>query len=112
MFLKMANIFDVPPRLPNQELLETLVSAHNILIERIISTGQTTPPGEWYDQDRDEWVLLVQGEASLAYVDGSQKKLIAGNYIFIPAHQKHRVEYTSSEPPCIWLAIHANLQDG
>ena len=107
----MANIFDVPPCLPPQELWETLVSNHNILIERIISTGQTTPVGEWYDQDRDEWVILLQGEACLSYVDGSQKKLIAGDYLFIPAHQKHRVEYTSSEPPCIWLAIHANLQD-
>lgn len=106
----MANIFELPLSLPNQELFEPLVSGNNILIERIISTGQTTPPGEWYDQNRDEWVILLQGEASLAYADGSKKKLTPGDYIFIPAHQRHRVEYTSYEPPCIWLAVHTNLE--
>ena len=105
----MANIFHLPSSLPYEELFEALVTTDNILIERIISTGQTTPSREWYDQDRDEWVILLQGEASLAYVDGSQIKLTAGDYLLIPAHQKHRVEYTSSEPPCIWLAVHANL---
>ena len=57
----------------------------------------------------DEWVILLPGEASLAYADGSKIKLTAGDYLLIPAHQKHRVEYTSSEPPCIWLAVHAHL---
>jgi len=105
----MPNIFKLPLSLPNQELFETLVSGKDILIERIISFGQTTPPGEWYDQEKDEWVILLQGEACLYYENGSQIKLNAGDYLLIPAHQKHRVTYTSSEPPCIWLAIHANL---
>lgn len=105
----MTNIFDLPSSLPNEELFESIVSADNILIERIISTGQTTPPGEWYDQDKDEWVILLEGEAVLSYADGSQIKLTAGDYVFIPAHQKHRVEYTSSNPPCIWLAVHGNM---
>ena len=107
----MTNIFDLPSSLPNQELFESLVSADNILIERIISTGQATPPGEWYDQDRDEWVILLQGFASLAYADGTNIKLATGDYLFIPAHQKHRVEYTSSDPPCIWLAVHGNFEN-
>ncbi len=107
----MNNIFDLPSSLPNKELFESLVSADNILIERIISTGQTTPPGEWYDQDQDEWVILLQGFASLSYADGSEIKLTKGDYLFIPAHQKHRVEYTSSEPTCIWLAIHGNFEN-
>ena len=105
----MTNIFDLPSSVPNQELFESIVSTDNILIERIISTGQTTPPEEWYDQAKDEWVILLQGEAILSYADGSQIKLTAGDYLFIPAHQKHRVEYTSSEPPCIWLAVHGNM---
>ena len=105
----MTNIFNLPSSLPNKELFESIVSNENILIERIISTGQTTPPGEWYDQDKDEWVILLQGEAILAYEDGKQIKLTAGDYLFIPAHQKHRVEYTSIEPPCIWLAVHGNM---
>ena len=105
----MTNIFDLPSSLPNQEIFESLVSTERISIERIISNGQVTPSGEWYDQDKDEWVILLQGEACLAYADGSEIKLIAGDYLFIPAHQKHRVEYTSFQPPCIWLAVHGNM---
>lgn len=106
----MTNIFNLPS-LTNKELFESLVSADNILIERIISTGQTTPPGEWYDQDQDEWVILLQGFASLAYDDQTEINLTPGDYLLIPAHQKHRVVYTSSEPPCIWLAVHGNFED-
>lgn len=107
----MTNIFDLPSSLRDRELFESLVAADNVLIERIVSTGQTTPPGEWYDQERDEWVILLQGFASLAYADGSEIKLIAGDYLLIPAHQKHRVIYTSSQPPCIWLAVHGNFEN-
>jgi cupin 2 domain-containing protein len=105
----MANIFNLPASLPERELFESLISGDRIYLERIISTGQTTPVGEWYDQELDEWVLLLQGEASLSYADGSTVNLRAGDYLFIPAHQKHRVEHTSSQPPCIWLAIHGDL---
>ncbi len=105
----MNNIFDLPLPLSNKEIFESLLTTDNLLVERIISTGQTTPPGEWYDQDRDEWVILLQGFADLSYAEGQNIKLKAGDYLLIPAHQKHRVEYTSSEPPCIWLAIHGNL---
>ena len=106
----MPNIFNLPPELPKEELFESLVSSNQVLIERIISTGQTTPEGEWYDQEQDEWVILLQGEAVISYFDASRITLKTGDYLFIPAHQKHRVEYTSSEPVCIWLAVHANLQ--
>ena len=106
----MANIFNLPTELPKDELFETLLSGKNILIERIISTGQTTPPEQWYDQERDEWVILLQGEAEIAYSDRTTIKLKAGDYVFIPAHRKHRVEYTSKKPPCIWLAIHGSCQ--
>ena len=64
-----------------------------------------TPEGEWYDQDRNEWLIALQGEGELSYEDGSRIKLTPGDYLFIPAHEKHRVEYTSTEPPCIWLTI-------
>lgn len=107
--MSMGNIFSLPNSLPKQELFETLIATEQILIERIISTGQTTPPGQWYDQESDEWVVLLQGEARLAYADGEVIQLKSGDYLFLRAHQKHRVEYTSSQPPCIWLAIHGNL---
>jgi cupin 2 domain-containing protein len=102
----MSNIFHLPPELPNEEVFEAIVKRDRVLIERIISTGQTTAPGEWYDQERDEWVILLQGEAQLAYDDGSTIDLRVGDYVLIPAHQRHRVAYTSSDPPCIWLAVH------
>jgi len=105
----MTNIFNLPAELPTEELFESLVSSGSILIERIISTGQTTPAGEWYDQTRDEWVILLQGEAKIAYPNDPAVTLKAGDYLFIRAHQKHRVEYTSSQPPCIWLAVHGNF---
>jgi cupin 2 domain-containing protein len=106
--IRMTNIFNLSSSLPDEELFEPLLETDNLLIERIISTGQTTPSGQWYDQDRNEWVILLQGEAELSYEDGSKIWLKAGDYLFIRAHQKHRVEYTTSEPPCIWLAIHAS----
>ena len=106
----MNNLFQLPAKLPNEEIFELLVSANNILIERIISIGQTTPEGEWLEQERDEWVILLQGKAELTYFDHFQIQLKAGDYLLIPAHQKHRVSYTSVEPPCIWLAIHSDLK--
>ncbi len=105
----MKNIFNLPESLPDKELFEILHNNEKVKIERIISTGQTTPSGQWYDQDRDEWVILLQGQAELSYADGKSIKLRAGDYLFIPARQKHRVEHTSCEPPCIWLAIHLNI---
>jgi cupin 2 domain-containing protein len=106
----MNNIFKLPLLIPEEEIFEPLLSTENVLIERIISTGQTTPMGEWYDQERDEWVILLQGEAEISYGDNSRITLKSGDYILLKAHQKHRLEYSSKEPPCIWLAIHGKLQ--
>ena len=103
---KSTNIFHLPSPLPSIELFESLLSTEKVLIERIISTGQITAPGEWYNQETDEWVLLLQGEAELSYEDGERISLQAGDYLVIPAQVKHRVEYTSDDPPCIWLAVH------
>ncbi len=105
----MPNIYNLPSDLQSVEIFEAIASSPDMLIERIISTGQTTPIGQWYDQDRDEWVILLQGEAEITYIDGSRINLKLGDYLMIPAHQQHRVDYTSSEPPCIWLAIHGKL---
>ena len=87
---------DAYPSLEEPELFDTLAAgAGSIRVERIVSNGQVTPEGEWYDQDLDEWVVVLEGEARLHYMDGEEVGL------------KHRVVYTSS--PCIWLAIHADL---
>jgi cupin 2 domain-containing protein len=105
----MQNIYELPQVLNQLEKFEQIVSGENIQIERIISTGQTTPSGQWYDQTTDEWVILLQGEAELSYADDTRIKLKAGDYLLIPAHTKHRVEYTSVEPACIWLAVHGQF---
>ena len=103
------NFFDLPKKLPEEELFETIIPDNGVLIERIISSGQTSPHGFWYDQERDEWVLLLQGEAILQWEDNRETKLLAGEWVFIPAHTRHRVEYTSIQPPRIWLAVHGQL---
>jgi cupin 2 domain-containing protein len=106
----ISNLFQMPSPLPVIEQFDTLAKAKQLRIERILSIGQTTPPGEWYDQDLDEWVILLQGEAELAYEGDIRQRLKAGDYLLIPAHCRHRVEYTSTEPPCLWLAVHGGLQ--
>lgn len=103
------NIYDIPEHLPPQELFEALIPDRGVLIERIVSSGQATPEGEWYDQERDEWVVLLQGNAELAWEDGRRQKLAAGDWLLIPAHERHRVVWTSREPSCIWLAVHGKL---
>jgi cupin 2 domain-containing protein len=105
----MPNIYELSQEVSQLEKFEQIAAGENIQIERIVSTGQTTPSGQWYDQELDEWVILLQGEAELAYADDTRIKLNAGDYLLIPAHTKHRVEYTSVEPPCIWLAVHGQL---
>lgn len=103
---EVSNILALPQNLSQQELFEVLLRRDRILIERIISTGQSTPPGQWLDQDTAEWVILLQGQAELAFEEGVAVSLSPGDYLFIPPHQKHRVATTSVNPPCIWLAIH------
>ncbi|OYQ66616.1 cupin [Pseudanabaena sp. SR411] len=105
----MPNIYKLPQEVSQLEKFEQIVSGKNIQIERIVSTGETTPSGQWYDQELDEWVILLQGEAELSYTDYTRIKIKAGDYLLIPAHTKHRVEYTSIEPACIWLAVHGQL---
>lgn len=105
----MTNIYDLPQEMLKSEKFESLVSSKDILIERIISSGQITPEGQWYDQSTDEWVVLLQGQAEISYSDATKVHLKSGDYLLIPAHVKHRVDFTSNEPPCIWLAVHGQL---
>ncbi len=102
------NIFDISNIMPkaDKEFFETLYSAQNILIERIVSQGQTTPENTWYDQERDEFVVLLQGKASLEFEGDNIIYLKAGEYIHIPAHCKHKVIHTTENPPCVWFAVH------
>lgn len=104
------NLFQLLENTPDGESFEPLIPDCGILIERIVSKGHASPPGFWYDQDRDEWVALLQGKAKIAWFDGRTRDLVPGDWLFIPAHEKHRVESTSADPPCIWLAVHGKLR--
>lgn len=101
----MDNIFaNIPDVLP-EELFTTLLKQDNVQIERIVSKGHSTPSGEWYDQAQDEWVLVLEGQAVLAY-EHQKLTLTAGDTVFIPAHTKHRVEWTAPNIYTVWLAVH------
>ena len=98
------NLFtDLPSNLP-EELFTTLLEAVNLRIERIVSHGHSSPEGFWNDQDQNEWVLVLQGVARLL-IEGMVRELKPGDYINIPAHQKHRVEWTTPDQPTVWLAV-------
>lgn len=106
--MKTSNIYQHKklPTAERNELSEKLIETAGITIERIISTGQVTPDGKWFDQEKDEWVLLLQGNAELEFESERIMQIKAGDYMNIPAHKKHRVTFTSATPPCIWLAVH------
>lgn len=102
------NVFNIE-NVPNKkELIEILAESKNVRIERIISSGQISPEGFLYDQDEDEFVVLIQGEAVLSFEDNTSVRLKVGDTIIIPAHKKHKVDFTSKNPPCIWLCIFYN----
>lgn len=96
---------EIPQKLPT-ELFQTLLHGENVRIERIISRGHASPEGLWYDQPRNEWVLVIQGEARLRLEGEEPVELKAGAFLNIPAHRRHRVEWTAPDRPTIWLAVH------
>ncbi len=106
------DLFDPPGPPSAEELVETLAAGEGWRIERIVSTGQATPPGRWLEQAWDEWVALLSGEATLAWEDGSSARLAPGAWRWIPAGERHRVEATSAEPACVWLAVHVRPRRG
>jgi cupin 2 domain-containing protein len=89
-----------------EEIFETIIKTNQFKIERIISDGQSTDKGKWYDQDEDEWVILLRGSAGLLFESNNEEIIIkSGDYINIPAHQKHRIEWTDANEKTIWLAV-------
>lgn len=88
------------------ESLETLLTASGVTIERIVSRGESSPESGWYDQERHEWVAVLQGSAILAFEDGEEVTLRPGDHVNIPAHRPHRVAWTDPEEETVWLAVH------
>ena len=88
------------------ERLETLVKTDNIHIERIISKGHTSPKKGWYDQDQNEWVLVLKGAARLTFEDGREVSMGPGDSLEIPAYVKHKVVWTDPEEETVWVSVH------
>lgn len=105
--MRSGSIFSNIPAVLAEEQFLTLASASNVRIERIVSTGQASPPGFWFDQDWTEWVVVLSGSAGLRFESEEKARTLqAGDYVEIPAHLKHRVEWTDAARPTIWLAVH------
>lgn len=103
------NLFALPLPLPVEEEFTDLLVHPHFRVERIVSAGQSSPPGFWYDQEWHEWVVVLQGSACIAWADGTRREMVAGDSVMIPAHVRHRVEATSRDPVCIWLAVHYRM---
>ncbi len=98
------NIFDdLPQHLP-KEVVQTLIRAADVRIERIISHGHASAPDFWYDQPQHEWVILLKGAARLQFQDGMVEMKV-GDFINIPAFKKHRVDWTTPDEPTVWLGV-------
>ena len=104
----LANLFTgLPDSVQPEEWLDVLAASASVRVERIVSTGQSTPPGAWLDQDDHEWVVLLAGSATLR-LDTPRRDIAMqpGDHLHLPAHTRHRVEQTSTDPPAVWLAVH------
>jgi cupin 2 domain-containing protein len=101
------NLFAPLPRAGTDEDIAALLTTPNVRIERIVSTGQASPPGFWWDQEWAEWVVLLTGSAGLRFESEAEaRELKPGDYLHIPAHARHRVEWTHPSEPTVWLAVH------
>jgi cupin 2 domain-containing protein len=101
------NVFAPLARGASDEDITALLTTPNVRIERIVSTGQASPPGFWYDQEETEWVVLLSGGAGLRFDSETEvRELKPGDYLHIPAHARHRVEWTHASEPTVWLAVH------
>ncbi len=102
----MQNLFnDLPTDLP-EELVEVLAENKHVRLERIISTGHAGPEGVWYDQNEHEWVVVLKGAAKLLFEgDDEPIHMRPGDFVNIPAHRRHRVEWTTPVEPTVWLAV-------
>ena len=108
MLIKTGRLGEDRPAGPSpDERVDILAESASVRVERIVSTGQATPPDHWYDQPWDEFVLLVSGAARLRIEDEVEdRSMRAGDWVVLPAHCRHRVTWTQEFPPTVWLAVH------
>jgi len=105
--LSTGNVFLNISASGEDEVVEKILESGWVRIERIVSHGRATPEDDWYDQVRDEWVVLLKGRAGLLIEGEDDPRILKpGDYIYLPARLRHRVEWTSTDEACIWLAVH------
>lgn len=105
--MSRGNLLENLPAALSEEVFEELLRGGQCRLERIVSTGQCTPDGQWYDQDWAEWVLLLSGSAILRFEDQAERyPLRPGDWVQIDPHRRHRVERTDPNVPTVWLALH------
>ncbi len=94
------------------EVFEPLIQTSHFKLEKIISKGHATPPGEWYDEDMEEWVLLLKGSAGLLFEGETEMRVMRpGDHLHIPSRRRHRLEWTDSVKKTIWLTLHYRVKD-
>ena len=100
------NLLHEIPDSRNREITETLLTVPGVRIERIVSFGQASPEGFWYDEEEAEWVLLLAGAARLRFADEPEARPLGpGDCLYIGAHRRHRVDWTDPRQPTLWLAV-------
>ena len=102
----MNNIFEAIPKDLKKEVFQCLAEGNGVTIERIISKGHRSPETGWYDQEKNEWVMILRGSAVLLFEDETTIKLNPGDFYDIAAHRKHKVSWTEPDIETVWLAVH------
>jgi cupin 2 domain-containing protein len=106
------NIFAKLPQSLSEEVFQEIIHGERFRLERIISFGQATRGGQWYDQEQHEWVVLLSGAAGLRFAgEEGLRVLNPGDFVNIPAHTRHRVEWTDEKQSTVWLALHYSKSD-
>lgn len=101
------NLLNDLPEPTGEEIFDDLLRLPGLRIERIVSPGQVSPPGFWYDQPEPEWVLVLAGAAVLRFEDEPEPRALGpGDFADIAAHRRHRVEWTDPDRATVWLAVH------
>ena len=105
--MPIQNLLTTLPTSDNDEVVEQLAAGQSFRLERILSTGQITPAGQWLEQPAEEWVVLLSGAARLRFEDELDERLLKpGDSLLIAGHRRHRVEWTDPDQPSVWVALH------